>query len=174
MHSSSGKLLSAHYQFTSSRFQIGVAVVTRAGESELSDYQVNRTGIARPGSPPADLEAVPVNTTTADVFWRPPAIPNGPIAYYEARFGYLNFRSEPVDSPITRVYGTTTKIGSLLPYTQYEVRTRACTQQSETSEALCGREWASASFTTGIGGEPPHPLIAPRTLICTKVVVMCF
>ena len=57
--------------------------MTRAGESDLSDYLVNRTDLARPGSPPSHFEAVLSDSDKAELFWDEPKIPNGPISLYE-------------------------------------------------------------------------------------------
>lgn len=58
-------------------------MVTRAGESEMSDFLVNRTDSARPGSPPTHFEAVLTDNDKAELFWDEPKVPNGIISRYE-------------------------------------------------------------------------------------------
>ena len=83
-------------------FQFGVAVVTRAGESELSDYLINRTLPDAPGSLPRDLSV----SRTADsrmvrLTWKQPLKANGPIDFYQIRYSYRNFKDKDVQDETT-------------------------------------------------------------------------
>ena len=64
-------------------YKVGVAVVTRAGESEISDLLVNRTERDRPGSAPTKFNTVMLSKNKVQLSWGPPEVPNGPIDFYQ-------------------------------------------------------------------------------------------
>lgn len=128
-----------------------MAVLTRAGESEMSDYLVNRTDRDRPGSAPTNLRVQLEGENDIKLVWGPPSLPNGPIDLYQVEYRYEDHNGIVVTQqyPVTSVK---TKIEKLEYYTDYEVSVRACTQ-TENIEPLCGHEWARESVKTGIGGK---------------------
>ena len=58
-----------------------------------------------------------------------------------------------VEESTYTVVGTSTKIPNLEFYTNYSIGVRACTQLPEIIEPLCGKDWAEATISTGIGSE---------------------
>ena len=72
-------------------YKVGVAVVTRAGESEISDLLVNRTERDRPGSAPTKFNTVMLSKNKVQLSWGPPEVPNGPIDFYQV--GVLQFKT---------------------------------------------------------------------------------
>ncbi len=76
--------------------------MTRAGESELSDYLVNRTKPDRPGSQPRDLTAYATNNSrTVRLIWETPEKPNGPIHFYQIRYSYNDYKGQLVEDDET-------------------------------------------------------------------------
>ncbi len=129
-----------------------MTVQTRAGESEMSDYLVNRTDLDRPGSPPTKLEVLLLGKNSAQVFWQPPLVPNSPIHSYQVRLRFTDFRGMEevrefsVESPPADVH-------ELRFYGKYTVGVRACTRMEGIAEPLCGVDWAEDKILTGIGSE---------------------
>ncbi len=133
-------------------YKVGVAVLTRAGESEMSDFLVRRTERDRPGSPPTELEAVLVGRNGAELYWGPPEEPNAPIDYYEVRYGFRDFRGQTdLDTFLTR--GHRARVADLAFNADYTVGVRACTIFEGFEKPICGDDWAEVNLMTGIGSE---------------------
>ncbi len=133
-------------------YKVGVAVLTRAGESEMSDFLVNRTERDRPGSPPTELEVLLAGRNGADLRWGPPDAPNAPIEFYEVRRSLTNFRGQEEVS-VERATGMSAFIRDLMFNAEYTVAVRACTKFPGLYEAVCGKDWAEATLLTGIGSK---------------------
>jgi len=131
-----------------------VSVLSRAGVGEMSDYLVNRTERGRPGSAPTRLSVSLLGKRgrAAKVSWGPPDTPNAPIDFYEVFYAYEDFMGGQKDDTLIEE-GMNTQLSSLEPYTDYHVHVRACTRIPELKEPVCGKDWANASFHTGIGGK---------------------
>jgi len=141
-----------------------VVVKTRAGESEMSDYLVNRTDRATPGSPPTRFQVSRSGEQgrSAELSWGPPDVPNGPIEFYEVFYSYQDFMGRSQEREMM-VEARRARLIDLDAYADYEVGVRACTRMPELPEPVCGRDWAKGRFLTGIGGENRHLL--PRQLV---------
>lgn len=124
-------------------------MVTRGGENSISDLLFNRTQRSRPGSEPIDFKAHLINNTCVELQWGPPVVPNGPIDFYQVRYGFQGneLETEMISGARNRI-----KIPNLRPYSNYSVELRACTSMLEFSEPLCGHQWADLYILTGIGG----------------------
>lgn len=129
-----------------------MSVLTRAGESEISDYLVNRTEPGRPGSPPINLEASLVGRNNIEATWSPPLVPNSQIKFYEIRYGFRDSSGQRQET-LTTEHGTAVWITNLAFYTTYRVDIRACTQLPGFGEAVCSMEWATIEVSTGIGSK---------------------
>ena len=55
-------------------YKVAVRVVSKAGESELSDYHINRTARARPESPPRNLQITEIKPNSLKLSWEPPLV----------------------------------------------------------------------------------------------------
>ena len=76
--------------------------MTRAGESELSDYLLNRTAQDRPGSSPRDLQVYETDDSrTVRLSWKTPSKPNGPIDFYQIKFSFKNFKGDVIEDEAT-------------------------------------------------------------------------
>jgi hypothetical protein len=130
-----------------------VAVITRAGIGEMSDYLVNRTKRGRPGSPPTRLNVSLTGERgrSADVFWGPPDVPNAPIDFYDGFYAYEDFMGR-LQGDSFMVEDTQTHLTALEAFANYNIRVRACTRIPESPNPLCGEDWVSTGFRTGIGG----------------------
>ncbi len=151
-------------------YKVGVAVLTRAGESEISDFLVNRTKSARPGSPPDELEVFLKGRNQAVLSWEPPKEPNGPIAMYAIRYKYTNFLGkDQILSASTDQHRF--KLDNLVFNAAYTVSVVACTEVAELSEPVCGKDWAEANVITGIGpsGIMPSPLVTFKNSTEVKI-----
>ena len=141
-------------------YKVGVSVLTRAGESELSDYLVNRTRRDRPGSPPTNLDSILLSKNEVRLKWQSPAIPNGPIESFEIRTNFTNFANHMeatiITVPATHYAlkdgtGFELDIPELKFNVDYWIGVRACTQMLDLVETVCGLDWAETSIKTGIG-----------------------
>lgn len=130
-------------------YKVGVAVVTRAGEGEVSDYIVKRTKRGPPGSPPNNLEFALTNQNEVEVFWNPPLLPNGPIKNYELHYTYVNFRQKSI-SVESHVTGRRTVLKNLTSNVEYKVAVRACAEWIEGYADPCG-PWSKGTIKTKIG-----------------------
>ena len=71
--------------------------MSRAGESELSDFIVNRTLRDIPGSRPREVLARRTNDSgTVLLTWEAPSKANGPIDFYQIRYSYRDFRDKDI------------------------------------------------------------------------------
>lgn len=81
-------------------------------------------------SPPENVVAIPLNATVIRVTWSAPATPNGHITWYEIQYNVAS------SNDVTRIVLSAnqlpevkTLIGSLKPFTLYQIRIRAATQE---------------------------------------------
>lgn len=135
-------------------YKVGVAVLTRAGESEMSDYLVNRTEPAKPGSAPERLRLQLASKNSIRLSWQPPARPNAPITSYQVKYGYVDFPGQTASETFKVEDGERSAVVSqLASNAEYEIQVRACTDLPDRGESLCGDQWATAKVVTGVGGE---------------------
>lgn len=141
-------------------YKVGVSVLTRAGESELSDYLVNRTRRDRPGSPPTELRSALLSRNEVRLTWGSPTIPNGPIESFEVRTNFTDFAGH-LEATIMTIPAVTyaledgsgfeIDIPDLQFNIEYGIGVRACVNMVDLEESVCGFEWAETKAKTGIG-----------------------
>ena len=129
--------------------KVAVAVITKAGEGELSDYLVNQTKRARPEGPPASFEIQALSSNNVKLQWSDPARPNGPISLYEIRYGYRDHKNQYLES-LHESREKSAMLHNLAFNAKYEFKIRACGQLPESVDPICG-DWIAKKFTTGIG-----------------------
>ena len=101
-------------------------------------------------SPPENVAAVSYNSTAIRVTWSVPTTPNGLVTGYE-----IQYNAAGSADVITRVLSVNRfpqldfMIGSLKPFTRYEIRIRAATQEGS---ILWGNFSPLAEATTGESG----------------------
>ena len=129
---------------------MAVSIVSKAGDGELSDYLVNRTVRAKPGSPPHNIEVSQANLANAiKVSWREPRKPNGPISKYEISYGYKDHKNHYNEKKATST-ANTINLEGLAYYADYDIRARACSKLPENTDLVCG-PWGAKQHKTGIG-----------------------
>jgi hypothetical protein len=133
-------------------YKVAVAVITKAGLSEFSDYLVNRTSNAAPGSGPTALSAIKDagSANAGEIMWQVPVKANGPIAHYEIKYGYEDHQDE-YNELIAISKASHVRLDNLAFNAVYDVNVRACSVLPDSVEAVCGIHWSAMKFTTGIG-----------------------
>ncbi|XP_015754539.1 PREDICTED: Down syndrome cell adhesion molecule-like [Acropora digitifera] len=107
-------------------------------------------------SPPENVAAVSYNSTAIRVTWSVPTTPNGLVTRYE-----IQYNAAGSADVITRVLSVNRfpqldfMIGSLKPFTRYEIRIRAATREGS---ILWGNFSPLAEATTGESA----PIVAPQ------------
>ena len=116
----------------------------------MSDYHINQTARARPGSPPTNLRVENLEANSLKFFWNLPLKPNGPIAEYQIRYGYNHEPTQQYieDEKITN--GEYIRLEGLTYSASYVLKVRACGRVEESRDPLCG-DWAAITYETGIG-----------------------
>jgi hypothetical protein len=133
-------------------YRIGVSVLTKAGEGEVSDYIFKRTKRDRPEARPTELHAAVLDRNALELFWNPPEVPNGPIGSYEIKYSYKNFKGQTVKNrAVVEGHRRTFKAKDLVFNVEYDLAIRACTFLKEENVELCSEEWAMLRVKTLIG-----------------------
>jgi cytokine receptor domeless len=66
-------------------YMVSVAVLTKSGAGQFSLELLNTTLEAAPDSPPRNVTFSLVTNTSMLISWRPPAVSNGLLRYYQVR-----------------------------------------------------------------------------------------
>ena len=132
-------------------FQVGVAVITTAGVGEASDFMVNRTDRARPGSEPRDIRSYKgLNANEIQLYWEEPMKANGPISSYEVKYTYVDYEGEEVEH-FKIINKKHVLLKDLAYNAEYDIRIRACSFLAESLDPVCSEFWGALKFTTGVG-----------------------
>ena len=128
-----------------------MAAVTKAGVGELSDFLVNRTKSARPGSPPNNFHLAPIQNIANSVTlkWEKPVKPNGIITHYNIEYAYRDHQNRNVAKQIPWK-SDSYRLEDLAFNAKYDIKVQACSMPE--FHIQCG-DWAAKIFTTGIGSE---------------------
>ncbi|XP_071748942.1 cytokine receptor isoform X2 [Lepeophtheirus salmonis] len=144
-------------------YKVGVSVVTRGGEGEVSDYVVNRTSPARPGSPPRNFQITVKPPRKVFLSWDPPLKPNGPISFYQIEGSYINYAGSFIRTFFQSKTLTSEVLDSkfLVSNTKYHIAIRACTSIPQFDAPSCGLVWNNQSFVTpsGESGKMKDPIV---------------
>ena len=127
--------------------------MSKAGESELSDYHIKRTARARPGSPPRNLRVEKPKSNALTLSWDVPEKPNGPIdnLTYQVQYSYRDHRKKFIENSTT-TNGLYIRLENLAYSASYELKVKACGHVDESLDPVCGDYWAAINdIHTGIG-----------------------
>ena len=126
--------------------------MSKAGESELSDYHIKRTARARPGSPPRNLKVEKPKSNALTLSWDVPEKPNGPIdnLTYQVQYSYRDHRKKFIENSTT-TNGLYIRLENLAYSASYELKVKACGLVEESLDPVCGGWGAINDVHTGIG-----------------------
>ena len=130
-------------------FQVAVAVITKAGMSELSDFLYNKTSRDRPGGPPTSIQVLSGGANSVKILWDEPVKPNGPIDEYQIKYGYLDHRSDYIEK-MTNSSKKHAVLEDLAFNANYDIKVRACTRFVDSLDPICG-DWSAKRHLTGYG-----------------------
>jgi len=118
---------------------------------------MNRTSQDAP-SPPENVVAIPLNATVIRVTWSAPSTPNGHITWHEIQYNVAS------SNDVTRIVLSAnqlpelkTLIGSLKPFTLYQIRIRAATQERNI-------KWGNLSLEAEATTHESAPTAAPQDI----------
>ena len=128
-----------------------MAAVTKAGVGELSDFLVNRTKSARPGSPPSNFHLAPIQNIANSVTlkWEKPVKPNGIITHYNIEYAYRDHQNRNMAKQI-KTKSDFYVLKDLAFNAKYDIKVQACSMPE--FDIQCGN-WAAKIYTTGIGSK---------------------
>uniref|UniRef100_A0A8C4QMN3 protein-tyrosine-phosphatase n=1 Tax=Eptatretus burgeri TaxID=7764 RepID=A0A8C4QMN3_EPTBU len=114
-----------------SEYEIRVAAVNNVGRGMISDAAVTRTGEQAPSSPPRNVRARMLSSTTMLIRWDPPQEPNGRIRSYHMHYGVASSQGRG-SLPITWQHHSVqdslvATLTGLTPSLEYAIRVQAAT-----------------------------------------------
>ena len=99
--------------------KIGVRIKDKEEYGELGTMVKGETLPDKPGSPPLRLQVDDITSSSALIFWEPPAVPNGIIGEYRVQYVYFNSENKREGRHDVFINSTSAVLTNLISYSRY-------------------------------------------------------